>query len=525
MKHVFLLILVVCISCSSQKDFTGIKIIPQPESVKLTGGFYRMKSDVTIACTDKSAEAIISVFTTQLKDRVNVRTSGDSKTDIEIKTQEGKPADAYSLQVTKNKIIISAGSESGVFYGLQSLRQIIVFSESKNGRLLIPCGLVEDAPEYPWRGLMLDESRHFFGVEKVKQLLDMMAMHKLNIFHWHLTDVPGWRLVIKKYPRLTTVGSIGNHSDSLAAAKFYTQAQIIDIVKYASERFIQIVPEIDMPGHAGASNRAYPEFSGGGSKDYPEFTFNPGYEGTYGYLTDILKEITEMFPSPWIHLGGDEVHFGNQQWNTSLQVRSLMRKNNLPDLKAVEKYFVRRMSDTIQSLKKTTIGWDEIIDAGISPGNSIVMWWRHDRQDQLKNAFAAGYRVILCPRIPLYFDFVQYKEHKWGRRWKGKFSDLENVYRFPPDTLSGLKESPRQVIGIQANLWTEVISTDKRLDFMTYPRLSALAEAAWTGNELKDYDNFLARLKPMLNYLGEKGIYYFDPFNPLHNPEPAGPGK
>jgi hexosaminidase len=372
---------------------------------------------------------------------------------------------------------------------------------------------------------MLDESRHFFGAAKVKQLLDMMALHKLNIFHWHLTDVPGWRLEIKKYPRLTTVGSMGNQSDPLADAKFYTQEQINDIVKYASDRFIQIVPEIDMPGHAGASNRAYPEFSGGGSRDYPEFTFNPGYEGTYAYLTDILKEVTEMFPSPYIHLGGDEVHFGNQQWNTNPRVRALMLKFNLPDLKAVEKYFVRRMSDTIQSLKKITIGWDEIIDAGISPENSIVMWWRHDRQDQLKDALSGGYRVILCPRIPLYFDFVQFKEHKWGRRWRGKFSDLENIYRFPPDTLNGLKESAKQVIGLQANIWTEVISTDKRLDFMTYPRLSALAEAAWTRAELKNYADFLIRLKPMLNYLDNKEIYYFDPFSPGHNPEPPGPEK
>ncbi len=244
---------------------------------------------------------------------------------------------------------------------------------------------------------MLDESRHFFGEEKVKQLLDIMAFHKLNIFHWHLTDVPGWRIEIRKYPKLTAIGGTGNHNDPQAPAKYYTQEQIREIVKYAGERYIQIVPEIDMPGHAGASNRAYPEFSGGGSKAYPEFTFNPGKEETYSYLTDILKEVTELFPSPYIHLGGDEVNFGNQQWNTNKQVKALMKKNNLPDLKAVEQYFIRRMADTIKSLNKTAIGWDEIIDSKINPEDVIVMWWRHDKPGQLKSALENNYKVVLCP--------------------------------------------------------------------------------------------------------------------------------
>jgi hexosaminidase len=280
-----------------------------------------------------------------------------------------------------------------------------------------------------------------------------------------------------------------------------------------------------MPGHAAASNKAYPEFSGGGSAEYPEFTFNPGLDGTYSYLTDILQEVTELFPAPYIHLGGDEVHFGNEKWNTDKQVKYLMKKNSLPDLKAVERYFVRRMADTIKSLNKTTIGWDEIVDLKLNPEDAIVMWWRHDRPYQLDSAFSKNYRVVLCPRIPLYFDFVQYETHKWGRRWSGAYAALENVYNFPVDSLFRLPEFNNLVLGIQANLWSEVIQNDKRLDFMTYPRLSAMSEAAWTKGDVKDYDNFLIRLNPMLQFLKEQNIYYFDPFTPELNPEPAGPGS
>jgi len=202
-----------------------------------------------------------------------------------------------------------------------------------------------------------------------------------------------------------------------------------------------------------------------------------------------------------------------------------MKKQNLADLKAVEKYFVKRMSDSIKSLNRTTVGWDEIIDLNLNPDDAVVMWWRHDKPAQLDSALVRNFKVILCPRIPLYFDFVQHTSQKFGRRWNKKFCDLETVYNFPPDSLFRMKESENQVMGIQANLWTEVIQNDKRLDFMTYPRLSAMAEAAWSRNGTKNYQGFLIRLRPLLNYLKEKNIYYFDPFEPATNQEPEGPGK
>jgi hexosaminidase len=526
MKYVIVLIFAVCVSCNvSKKNEAGITIIPKPESLSVTGGLLKLNNRATIYCSEENSAAVINTFSDEVKDHLYLEPGKKEGSDIEILIEPGKKPEAYSLHVNKEKITISASTLNGAFYGMQSLRQLIIYSEKKNEKLLIPCCTVEDTPRYSWRGIMLDESRHFFGIEKVKQLLDVMALHKLNIFHWHMTDCSGWRLEIKKYPKLTTVGGIGNNNEPDAPAMFYTQDQIKEIVKYAADRFIQVVPEIDMPGHAAASNRAYPEFSGGGSKEYPEFTFNPGKEGTYDYLTNILIEVKTLFPSTYLHLGGDEVNFGNQQWNTDKHVRSLMKKYNLADLKAVEKYFVKRMADTIKSLNRTTVGWDEIIDLKLDPRDAIVMWWRHDKPAQLDSALTRNYRVVLCPRIPLYFDFVQYTTHKWGRRWRKAFCELETVYNFPPDSLFRIKEPDNLVMGMQANLWTEVIQNNKRLDFMTYPRLSAMAEAAWTNNGNKDYNGFLIRLKPLLNYLKEKNIYYFDPFEPELNPEPAGPGK
>ena len=523
MKYFPVLILAICVSCiGSSKDTASVTIIPRPDSVVETGRLLKLSHETTIFCADVNLAPVVEVFSGQIKDYISLKKADKETAVIQIRIISDKKPEAYSLMVVKGKIIISASTSKGVFYGLQSLRQLIIFSEKKDNNLLLPCCFIDDAPRYGWRGLMLDDSRHFFGVDKVKQLLDMMALHKLNTFHWHLTDCAGWRLEIKKYPLLSTIGGKGNDNDPEAPVKYYTQEQIKEIVKYAEERFIQIVPEIDMPGHAAASNRAYPEFSGGGSKQYPEFTFNPGKEGTYSYLTNILREVTDLFPSPYIHLGGDEVHFGNQQWNTNHQVKLLMKKQNLPDLKAVEKYFVKRMADTIRSLGKITVGWDEIIDLKINPENAVVMWWRHDKPEQLKTALESNYKVVLCPRIPLYFDFVQHGTHKWGRRWKGAFCELETVYNFPPDTLPGFKEFTSGVLGIQANVWTEIIPNGKRLDFMTYPRLCALAEAAWTNGEDKDYQNFLIRLKPLLNFLKSQNIYYYNPFDPDLNSEPAG---
>ncbi len=370
---------------------------------------------------------------------------------------------------------------------------------------------------------MLDESRHFFGVAEVKKILDLMALHKLNKFHWHLTDSPGWRIEIKQYPLLTSIGAKGNNSDPEAEAQFYTQKQISEIIRYAADRFIEVIPEIDMPGHATVAVRAYPEFSGGGSKKYPDFTFHPGKEGTYQFLTNVLKEVGDLFPSKYIHIGGDEVSFGNQQWTGFPEVQQLMKRENFKDLVAVEHHFLRRMADSIQKMGKTMIGWDEVVAANLTT-HPLVMWWRHDQPKMLELALRNGYEVILCPRIPLYFDFVQLESHKSGRKWAGKYAPLESVYDFPSDKFTGgVSISTPLVKGIQANLWTETMHTTNRLEFMTFPRLSALAEAAWTNQEVKNFDSFKKRMSSVNGIFQKSDVDYFDATNPDKAKEIVGP--
>jgi len=429
----------------------------------------------------------------------------------------------YKLAMSATTIEIQAADEEGLFLGAISLLQLVRQTANIDDEIRLSNWNVEDNPMYHWRGVMLDESRHFFGKEKVKQLLDWMAFYKLNKFHWHLVDQPGWRIEIKKYPRLTLVGGIGNHSDALAPARYYNQDDIREIVDYAADRFIEVIPEIDMPGHATAANRAYPEYSGGGSAKYPEFTFNPGKESTYQYLADILKEVNVLFPSRKIHIGADEVHFGNQHWNVDADVQRLMREKNFKDLKEVEFYFVERMADSLVKMDNEILAWDEVVDSDLPIDKTTVFWWRHDKDVQLKNALDKGFKTVLCPRIPLYFDFVQDKAHTVGRKWSGDFAPIEKVYNFPSQDILDLPEAGKLIQGIQANLWTESISKEQQLDFIIFPRITALAESAWTSPTKKDYQQFQKRMKRHLRLFAEAGLYYYDPFNPTKYGEFLGP--
>lgn len=504
----------------------NIPIIPSPSSAQMVSGQYLSTGHLRYFCAEEQVK-LISIFETELRVfGIQVKNSekANRKTANLIleKTNANKSAgdEAYKLEITPERITIKAATDAGLFCGLQSLLQLATSNPVASG-IKIPYGTIQDQPRFGWRGLMLDESRHFFGKERVKMLLDWMAFYKLNRFHWHLTDEPGWRLEILKYPKLTSVGAIGNYHDPKAAAAFYTQADVKEIVQYASDRFIEIIPEIDMPGHAAAANRAYPEFSGGGSEKYPEFTFNPGKEETYAFLTDILKEVAQLFPSKYIHLGGDEVHFGNQQWNTNTDVQSLMQKHQLKDLQGVEHYFINRMTDSITALNKTMIGWDEIVSAGIPREKCLTMWWRHDKPEQLNLALQKGYHTILCPRIPLYFDFVQHNSHQSGRYWSKDYAPIEKILTFQNMFHEPLTKYPELIDGIQANIWTETIHSGERLEFMSFPRIAALAEVAWTKGS-STYDEFIRRLQPSIRLYQEKHISFFNPGNPDSTPEIPG---
>lgn len=421
--------------------------------------------------------------------------------------------EGYILRITESQIISHAATRSAHFNALQSIRQMLEQASFAEDKIILKQGFIRDAPRFAWRGFMLDESRHFSGEVAVKRHLDAMARYKLNRFHWHLTDSPGWRIEIKKYPKLTEIGARGSESDRSGdgPAEFYTQEQIRDIVAYAKQRNIVVIPEIDMPGHADAAIRAYPEHDGGGYKKWDKFTFNPAKPETLAFLEDILRETAELFPDAGvIHFGGDEVHFGWGQWPELDEVKALMANEPLEGLREVESWFNHRMANFINELGFKTGGWDEIANKGLPTDQTLVFWWRHDKRKVLDEALQNGYPTVLCPRRPLYFDFVQHDSHKTGRRWNG-ICTLEDVHNFP-DSLNLEPALFENVVGIQANMWTETMITQERRDFMAWPRSIALGEAAWSATERKDLDSFKQQLPNEIEWLKAHNIQAWDPF-------------
>src|SRR5690606_32411191 len=275
-------------------------------------------------------------------------------------------------------------------------------------------------------------------------------------------------------------------------------------------RFIEIIPEIDMPGHAAAAVRAYPEYSGGGSKTHPDFTFNPGKEETYSFLSDILREVDALFPSQMIHIGGDEVHYGNEKWTELPEVASLMKEKGLKDLKEVELYFFQRMADSIKNLNNRVLGWDEVVsnDTDVNP---IVFWWRHTRPEQLRIALDKRMDIVMCPRAPMYFDYVQDSLQMYGPDYK-RFgvNSVERIYNFSPEVYHVSPEEMKHILGIQGNVWTERIRSEQRLDYMLFPRIAALAESCWTQVANKDFDTFKDRVQMHYPLYEKDNIYYFD---------------
>lgn len=439
--------------------------------------------------------------------------------------------DSYRIQMTPGNVVLKSATHSGIVHAIYSFLQLVMLSPDKDNTVKIDCWNIDDSPRYGWRGLMLDESRHFFGKEKVKQVLDWMALYRMNRFHWHLTDTPGWRIQIKKYPLLTNIGGIGHFLDHSAPAqwdptgptRFYTQEEINEIVAYASERMIEIIPEIDMPGHASAALRAYPEYSGGGTEPrYPHYTFNPGKDTVYQFLRDILKEVDALFPSQIIHLGGDEVHYGNEDWKTDIHIQQLIQKENMVDLKEVENYFFKRISDTLFNMNNFLAAWDEVADSDLSAEKTIVFFWRHTRPEQLQKALDNKFAVVFCPRHPFYFDYQQDSLQVHGPDGKKfGFNTIEKIYQFTPEDLPVIYPENANILGVQANVWTERIVTSQRLDYMLFPRIAALAETAWTSEKNKKIDEFYLRLKNHLKLYSVNNIYYRNPFEPNKTGEPV----
>jgi len=494
-----------------------VKVIPYPSSVTVRQGVTGIPENVQLFTTGVDFNKQLAYFNASVYQGPGKRRLSPIMISITGKGSSG----SYGLSTSGIPFHLTATDTAGVFNGLATLLQLCRTAPNIAHKISVPNVLILDTPRYGWRGIMLDESRHFFGRQQVEQLLDWMAFYKLNKFHWHLTDANGWRIEIKKYPLLTTVGGRGNSTDSTAPARFYTQKEIRDIVEYARERGIAVIPEIDMPGHATAANHAYPQFSGGFTKGYPDFTFNPANEDTYAFITEIFRELLPLFPEHIIHMGGDEVAFGIKAWADNPAIAARMKELGYTDLTQMEQYFLRRAADSLIHLGGTPVCWDEAVTANLPVEKTIITWWRHNLPGTLTDALGKGYPVILCPRLPMYFDFVQDSTHRSGRKWSGLFNSYLDVYDFPDDKITPDPQTDRQILGMQANLWTETVVSVKRLQFLLFPRMAALAEAAWSAKENKSHSSFDARLKAQLPLYDRAGLYYYDPFHPALHKEPV----
>jgi len=455
-------------------------------------------------------------------------------------TQASLGPEGYTLTVSPTAVRIVARDAPGLFYGVQSLRQLLpaaIYRSARHASVAwtIPAVDIEDTPRFSWRGAHLDVARHFMPVDFVKRWIDLLAMHKLNTFHWHLTEDQGWRIAIAKYPRLTEVGGcrartlLGAYTTDEATRRYdetrhcgvYTQEDIREIVQYAAERHITVVPEIEMPGHAQAMLAAHPELG-----VYPDSVIIPMEvwgvsdfilnveESTIAFMHDVLTEVLALFPSPFIHIGGDEAK--KAQWVASPRVQERMRELGVKDEHELQSWFIRRMDTFLTERGRRLIGWDEILEGGLAP-NATVMSWRGTA-----GAIAAarqGHDVVMAPTSHTYFDYYQSKDLTIEPRAFGGFLPLDTVYAYEPIPSELTAEQATHVLGAQGQHWTEYMRTPRQVEYMAFPRLSALAEVVWTPAARKDYTHFRIRLDTHMARLTALGVNA-RPVVPTGTPQP-----
>ena len=434
---------------------------------------------------------------------------------LTAKGSEKSPKEGYKLTITPSRITI-IGKDAGLFYGMQTFMQLFPVATSVTDKL--PCLVIEDAPRFGYRGMMLDVSRHFFTVPQVKKVIELLATYKINNFHWHLVDGQGWRIEIKKYPKLTQIGGYRDQTmfgtnrdwpDSLSYGGYYTQDDIRDVVKFAADRFINVVPEIEMPAHSDAALRAYHELRCEQPADSktPARSFGSLYcptEETFTFLENVLTEVMQLFPSKYIHIGGDEAN--KQPWKESAFVQNLIKVKNLKDEKGVQSYFIQRMEKFINSKGRSIIGWDEILEGGLAPNATVMSWTGED------GGIAAAkqkHNVIMTPQTTgNYFDHYQSGSPQEPVSF-GRYATLDETYNYDPVSSELTPDEQKYVIGTQGNLWTEYVPTIAKLQYQIFPRLFALSEVAWSLPANKNYDNFAnVRLANHFARLDTRGYNY-----------------
>jgi hexosaminidase len=483
-------------------------LVPQPQSLTLAGAaeapFALGRAVVVAAPAALSQPAGLLASTLGLR----LATTGVAKQGPEhgrqikfvLAAMPGAVAGAYRLQVRGAAITIETADVPGAFNAAQTLLQLLPPGEAARraiGRspIAIPALDIADAPRFAWRGLTVDVARHFFGVATIKHVIDSMAAYKLNVLHLHLTDDTGWRIAIHAYPKLTAIGARGDLSDPNGPPHFYTAEDIRTLVRYAAQRQIEIVPELEMPGHSGGAARAYPEFFDGGH------TYNPANPGTYRFIDAVLTEVTQLFPGRYIHFGGDEVNANDTGWSRMPDVvamaRALDPSSETPNFKPVEREFAQRVVQLIRKHGRTPMGWDEIISAGLN-ADTLVQWWRMDKPEVLRTALNQGQSVVLSPADHMYLDYASGLGEP-GAPWEGNIGgpmSVEKIAAWEPMPAGLDAAQQARVLGVEAALWTELVRSESYFEFMLYPRLAAVAEVAWRMQPNSTPAAFAERLAP-----------------------------
>src|SRR3989344_707446 len=529
---VFLSLLSIAQEYEAKKK--SLPIIPLPREIKVADGVFVLTSQTKIVVMADGFQPEIDYLNHYFKTNYDFElpivkilpTDGNyiiiTRPDFEAGWKEN-----YDLTINENQIYFLAEENAGLFYAMQTLIQILPLE--KTSEVKVPCVQIKDTPRYQWRGMHLDCSRHFFTKEEVKKYIDYLAMYKFNVFHWHLVDDQGWRIEIKKYPLLTSIGgkrketiigkpawekdgtpSKNDKYDGKEYGGFYTQEDVKEIVAYAQSKYITVLPEIEMPAHSLAALAAYPQFSCSGATfetgtvwgEYLD-VYCAGNDETFLFLENILVEVIPLFPSKYIHIGGDECN--KTRWKACSKCQKRIDDEKLKNEEGLQSYFITRIEKYVNAQGKQIIGWDEILEGGLAP-NAALMSWRG-----IKGGIDAAkqkHYVVMSPSKPCYFDHYQSKDKSKEPLAIGGFNPLDSVYAYNPTPKALTEEEAKFIMGAQANVWTEYILDFKHVEYMSMPRMAALSEVLWTPLDKKNFKDFVVRLKLHAPLLDKMGVNY-----------------
>ncbi len=525
--------IVLFVSCKNDKTFLPeeVNIIPKPNSLKLNEGSFAISAKTTFKITNNQSNKASIYLNKMLKKAAGFELKADENATsnyIEFLKDSTLMPEAYSLLIDNEYITIKASNEAGWFYGVQTIRQLLPDAIESNNvnkiKWIVPCLQIKDKPRFAWRGMHMDFSRHFFSIDEVKTFLDYMALYKLNTYHMHLTDDQGWRIEIKKYPLLTEKGAWRVESDHDVICKknalndktfeidpkhyhdkdgkkmyggFFTQEQIKEIIDYADQRCITVIPEIDVPGHFKAAIDNYPFLACKGKAGWGATFSIPaclGKETSYEFINNVLSEVADLFPAEYIHIGGDEVN--DHEWKRCKKCQAFIKEHKLKNEHELQSFFNRRIEEFLKTKGKKLMGWDEIVQGGLTKDASM-MWWRNWAPKMRNIAADNGNKMVISPDFEYYFDF------------KNDLTPVEKVYEYEPIPEEFTPEQAKCVMGIQANLWSEWIPNFKRLQIQAFPRIMALAERAWSQKSDKDYYDFHERMNTFYSRLDTMDVRYY----------------